>query len=267
VEQNINPTGRALVTGAGTRLGRAMALCLARRGHAIAVHYNTSRQAAETVVDEITALGRPAVALPADLQNDTATASLIGRAAGALGGPLDVLVNNAAVFENDTIETTTRDSWDRHMETNLRAPFVLTQAFARQAPSARPDAQGEPLARALVINMLDQRVNKLTPAFMSYTLSKMALWALTRTAAQALAPDIRVNAISPGSTLRGARQSQHHFDAQRAATILGRGANQNDVTAALEYLLGAASVTGQMICVDGGQHLGWETPDIIGNGA
>ena len=175
------------------------------------------------------------------------------------------LVNNASVFEHDSIETATRDSWDRHMESNLRAPFVLIRALAAQVPApVQRTRPGEPVAQGLVVNMIDQRVRKLTPDFASYTIAKMGLWALTRTAAQALAPRVRVNAIGPGPTLRGHRQTEDHFRRQRAATVLGRGADASDVTAALGYLLDAKAVTGQLICIDGGQHLAWRTPDIDG---
>jgi NAD(P)-dependent dehydrogenase (short-subunit alcohol dehydrogenase family) len=253
----------ALVTGAGRRLGRAMALYLAGRGHDVAVHYAGSEAEAEAVAAEIRAMGRRAVALRADLLDEAETEGLVPRATEALG-PLTVLVNNASIFEHDTIRTATRESWDRHIGSNLRAPYVLTQAFARQCPPATTDAQGEPVASGLVVNMIDQRVWKLTPEFSTYTIAKMGLWALTRTAAQGLAPDIRVNAIGPGPTLRGGRQSDEHFRRQRAATVLQRGAGEADICAALGYLLEARAVTGQMVAVDGGQHLGWATPDVLG---
>jgi len=256
--------GRALVTGGARRLGRAMALYLARRGYDVAVHYAGSQAEAEAVVAEIAAMGRRSVVLQADLLIESQMATLIDRAAAGLGGPVTVLVNNASVFEYDTIHSATRTSWDRHMDSNLRAPFVLTQRFAAQCPKAVPDAAGEPVAQGLVVNMIDQRVQKLTPEFMTYTLAKMGLWALTRTAAQALAPDIRVNAIGPGPTLRGARQSQSHFARQRAATVLRRGANPADITAALGFFLDSGAVTGQMVAVDAGQHLAWQTPDVLG---
>ena len=255
---------RALVTGAGKRLGREMALYLARRGYDVAVHYAASRKEAEEVVKEITAMGRRACALRADLLIESQVEKLVPMAVQGLGGPLTVLVNNASIFEYDTLRTASRKSWDRHLESNLRAPFVLTQAFAAQAPAAGQDEAGEPVASSLVINMIDQRVHKLTPEFMTYTIAKMGLWALTRTAAQALAPQIRVNAIGPGPTLQGARQSDSHFARQRAATVLGRGANPADITAALGFFLDSPAVTGQMIAVDGGQHLGWQTPDVLG---
>ncbi|WP_334194229.1 SDR family oxidoreductase [Pararhodobacter sp.] len=256
--------GKALITGAGHRLGAAMARELAGRGWDVALHYASSREGAETVAAECRVLGATAVTLQADLLDEGATQALLPAAAEALGGPLTLLINNASIFEYDTLGTATRRGWDRHMESNLRAPFVLTQAFAAQAPEAATDARGEPVATGLVINMIDQRVLKPTPEFMTYTLAKMGLWALTRTSAQALAPAIRVNAIGPGPTLKGARQTETHFARQRANTVLGRGSDPEDITAALAYLLDAKAVTGQLICVDGGQHLGWRTPDIIG---
>ena len=253
----------ALVTGAGKRLGKAMALYLASRGHDVAVHYATSASEAEDVVSQIRAMGRQAVALQADLLDEAEVDRLVPQAVAELG-PLTVLINNASIFEYDRIQTATRESWDRHIGSNLRAPYVLTQAFARQCPKAEPDEQGEPMARGLVINMLDQRIHKLTPEFSTYTIAKMGLWALTQTAAQGLAPDIRVNGIGPGPTLRGGRQSEDHFQRQRGATLLGRGANPADIVAALGFFLDSPSVTGQMIAVDGGQHLAWKTPDVLG---
>ena len=253
----------ALVTGAGRRLGRAMALYLAQRGHDVAIHFATSQDEAEEVAREIRAIGRRALTLKTDLLDEAQVETLIPRAVDDLG-PLTVLVNNASIFEYDRIDTATRRGWDRHMESNLRAPYVLIQHFARQCPPADPDAAGEPLAQGLVVNMLDQRVWKPTPEFSTYTIAKMGLWALTRTAAQELAPHVRVNAIGPGPTMQGARQSESHFTRQRANTILNRGANPADVTAALGFFLDSPSVTGQMIAVDGGQHLGWKTPDVLG---
>lgn len=255
---------RALVTGAGKRLGRAMALELARHGHDVAVHYASSAEAADEVVAEIKEMGRHAVALQADLLAEDDTQALLPRAAEALGGPIVTLINNASIFEYDKIDTATRESWDRHLESNLRAPFVLIQALAAQVPEPEADEMGEPVAQGLAVNMIDQRVRKLTPEFMSYTIAKSALWTLTRTAAQGLAPRIRVNGIGPGPTIVGHRQSDEHFRRQRQATVLERGADASDITAALGYLLDARAVTGQLICVDGGQHLGWQTPDIQG---
>lgn len=253
----------ALVTGAGKRLGRAMALYLAGRGHDVAVHYASSAAEADAVVAEIRAMGRRAQAFQADLLDEAQVRALIPAVTAALG-PLTVLVNNASIFEYDRIDTATRESWDRHIESNLRAPYVLTQAFARQCPPAATDAAGEPLAQGLIVNMIDQRILKLTPEFSTYTIAKMGLWALTQTAAQGLAPHVRVNGIGPGPTLKGARQTEDHFARQRSATVLKRGANPQDITAALGFFLDSPGVTGQFIAVDGGQHLGWKTPDVLG---
>ncbi len=255
---------RALVTGAGARLGRAMAVYLAGRGYDVAVHYATSAEGAEETAAMIRAKGRQAITLQADLLDEDATQALVPAAMAGLGGPITCLVNNASVFEYDRLKTATRKSWDRHLNSNLRAPFVLLQAVAAALPAPVNDDMGEPVAPGLVVNMIDQKVRKLTPEFMTYTLAKSALWTLTRTAAQALGPRCRVNAIGPGPTLQGHRQSDAHFAAQRKATILQRGVNPADITAALGYLLDASAVTGQLICVDGGQHLNWQTPDELG---
>ncbi|MGR3550593.1 SDR family oxidoreductase [Pseudooceanicola sp.] len=254
---------QALVTGAGKRLGRAIALDLAASGYDVAVHYGTSYAEAEEVAGLIRDMGRHAVTLRADLAVEGEVSTLVARAAKGLGAPLDCLVNNASAFEYDNVHSVTRESWDRHMECNLRAPFVLSQTFGAQCPAAEPDPQGEPEARSLIVNMIDQRVRKLTPEFTSYTLSRAALWVLTQTMAQGLAPDVRVNAIGPGPTLKGGRQDEGQFQRQRESTVLGRGSNPEDITRALRFLLSAPGVTGQMICTDGGQHLGWRTPDVM----
>ena len=215
----------ALVTGGAQRLGAAMVRRLAERGADVAIHCHASDDAAEALAGAVRALGVRAAVLPADLLDRAATAALVPAAATALGRPLTVLVNNASIFEHDTIATATWESWDRHIGSNLRAPFELIQAFAAQAPKAAATPTASRWRGPAVVNMIDQRVRKLTPEFATYTIAKAGLWALTRTAAQGLAPDIRVNAIGPGPTLRGARQSEAHFAAQRAATVLGRGAS------------------------------------------
>lgn len=253
----------ALVTGAARRLGRAMALYLAGRGHDVAIHYSGSAAEAEATAAEARGMGVNAQVFQADLLDEAATAQLVPQVAQAMGR-LNVLVNNASIFEYDNIHSATMEGWDRHIGSNLRAPFQLIQAFAAQAPAPLSDENGEPQAQALVVNMVDQRVLKPTPEFMTYSLAKAGLWSLTRTAAQALAPGVRVNAIGPGPTMIGARQSDSHFAAQRAATILNRGADPDGIAAALGYFLDARAVTGQLICVDGGQHLAWQTPDVLG---
>jgi NAD(P)-dependent dehydrogenase (short-subunit alcohol dehydrogenase family) len=245
-------TGTILVTGGAKRLGRAIVLDLARHGFHVALHYNSSeKEARATAADAMTA-GVKVALLKADLARESETETLVERAVAELG-PLTGLINSASVFENDSWYSVTRASWDHHLETNLRAPFVLSQAFAHQI--AR-DGTGA------IVNIIDQRVLKPTPQFLSYSLSKAGLKWLTTTLAQALAPKVRVNAVGPGPTMINARQSQTDFARQREATVLGRGAEPQDVCEAVRYLIGASSVTGQMIAVDGGQHLIWQTPDV-----
>ncbi|MEI6558978.1 MAG: SDR family oxidoreductase [Rhodospirillaceae bacterium] len=239
-----------LITGAGRRIGREMALDLAAHGWAVAVHYHRSRAAAEQVAAGIIAAGGRAAALGADLAREDEVAALVPAAAAQLG-PLSALINNASVFNDDRIDTLTRSSWDDHLEVNLRAPLVLTQAFARQVPTSRVGC---------VINILDQRVWNLTPYFLSYTVSKSALWTLTRTLAMALAPGVRVNGIGPGPTLRNERQTEAHFAAQCQRVPLGRGTTPGEICAAVRFILEAPALTGQMIALDGGEHLGWAQP-------
>ena len=241
-----------LVTGAAKRLGRAIALDLAGAGWNVAIHYHGSAEDAESAAAACRAKGVKAITLKANLSLEAETAPLVARAAEAIG-PLTALVNSASLFESDDWQSATRQSWDNHIETNLRAPLVLAQALAKQLPDGE---QGN------VINIVDQRVLKPTPQFLSYSLSKAGLYWLTTTLAQGMGPRVRVNAIGPGPTLRNARQSEEDFARQRDATILKRGADPADVCAAIRYLLDAAAVTGQMLAVDGGQHLIWQTADV-----
>jgi NAD(P)-dependent dehydrogenase (short-subunit alcohol dehydrogenase family) len=237
----------ALVTGAGQRLGRAMALDLALSGFAVAVHCRASLAEAEATAQAVRAHGVAAVVLEADLAQEADTSSLLERATAALG-PVGVLINNASVFERDEWHNATRESWDAHLEPNLRAPFLLSQCFARLLP---PGAEG------VIVNLLDQRVWSLTPHFASYTVSKAALWTLTRTLALALAPRIRVCGIGPGPALPSARQDAASFARQCRSTPLGRGTSPDEVARALRAILELPSMTGQMIALDGGQHLQW----------
>lgn len=237
--------GTVLVTGAARRIGRAIALDLGRRGWAVAVHYNRSRDEAHEVAAEITASGARAAPVHADLAIEAQSQGLIAQATTALG-PLTCLINNASVFERDTVDTLSHESWSRHLDINLRAPLMLAQAFAAQLPR---DSSGN------VINLLDQTVWRLTPTYMSYTASKSALWTLTRTLAMALAPRIRVNGIGPGPALPSAHQTAAAFAAQWAATPLGIGTTPEEICDAVRFLLSAPAMTGQMIALDGGQHL------------
>ncbi|WP_137127485.1 SDR family oxidoreductase [Roseomonas sp. HF4] len=237
----------ALVTGGARRLGRAMALALAESGFDVAIHFASSAVEAEATAADIRALGRRAVALRADLAREADVARLVPDATGALG-PLGVLVNNASTFERDEWQDATRESWDRHMEPNLRAPFVLAQAFARALPKGREGA---------VVNLLDQRVWSMTPHFVSYTVSKAGLWALTQSLALALAPHVRVNGIGPGPALPSARQTAEQFARQCHSVPLRRGTSPDEVARALIAILCLPAMTGQMIALDGGQHLQW----------
>jgi NAD(P)-dependent dehydrogenase (short-subunit alcohol dehydrogenase family) len=245
--------GTVLVTGAARRIGRAIAMDFADQGWSVAVHYGRSADEARAAVAEIMQRGAKAVALNADLAIEAEVMSLLPRAAEALG-PVTCLVNSASTFEMDDHVTATRATWDRHIEINLRAPFVLCQAFADQLPAG---SEGN------IVNLLDQRVWSLTPYFMSYTVSKSALWTLTRTLALAMAPRIRVNGIGPGPTLASQFQSDDQFERQWRRMPLQRGTTPEEICRALRFILAAPSMTGQMIALDGGQHLGWAQPEQI----
>ncbi|OYW29139.1 MAG: short chain dehydrogenase [Caulobacter sp. 12-67-6] len=244
--------GAALVTGAGRRIGQALALEAARVGYDVAVHHRGSPDEARETVAAVQALGRRAIAVSAELSDEAQVSGLVARTAAL--GPLTLLVNSASSFQDDRVGALDRALWDSHIETNLRAPLVLAQAFAAALPA---DAEG------LIVNIVDQRVWRPNPQFFSYSLSKAGLWWATQTLAQALAPRIRVNAIGPGPTLPNIHQAPGEFEAEAAGTLLQRRATPDDVTAALRYLIDARAVTGQMIAVDAGQHLGWLTPDIV----
>jgi NAD(P)-dependent dehydrogenase (short-subunit alcohol dehydrogenase family) len=236
---------RVMITGAAKRFGRAIALDLAKHGWDVVIHYNASQDEAQQTAAEVRALGVNAQLVQADLAREDEVATLVDRA-----GPLDALINNASIFEYDDWQSATRQSWDRHMEINLRAPFVLSQAFARQGGRA-------------IVNIIDQRVLKPTPQFMTYSLTRAGLHWLTKTLAQGLAPKVRVNAVAPGPSFIGARQDEAGYQKQRAATPLGVGASVEDLTGAVRYLLESKTVTGEMIAVDGGQHLAWKTADVM----
>lgn len=243
-------TRTVLVTGAAKRVGRTLALELAADGWQVVVHYSTSEREAAEVVAEIRDGGGNAVAIRADLRHESEVESLVPRAVNALG-PLTCLINNASIFEKDELADVTRDSWDRHMEINLRAPFTLIQAFARQCPQHRSGN---------VINLIDERVWNLSPYFVSYTVSKAALWTLTQTLAPALAPRIRINAIGPGPTLPSIHQTEDSFERMCRSLSLQRGTSPHEIAEAARFLIAAPAVTGQMIALDGGQHRGWLLP-------
>ncbi len=248
------PYTTALVTGAAHRIGRAIALSLADMGLAVTIHHRSSKEAADQLVSEILAKGGKAAAIACDLNNHGQVRSLVEDAATALGSPIDVLVNNASVFEKDSLETLEQASWDLHQNVNLRSPVFLSQAMAAQLPKGQ---------RGTIINIIDQRVLKLNPQYFSYTASKAGLWTTTRTMAQSLAPAIRVNAISPGPTLANQFQASDDFDQESRQVMLGAGPTLTEITGATKFLLETPSITGQMITLDGGQHLAWRTADIL----
>jgi NAD(P)-dependent dehydrogenase (short-subunit alcohol dehydrogenase family) len=243
----------ALITGAGQRIGRALALDFAARGWKVGLHCHASHRAAEGLATKIKADGGTAAVLVADLAVAREVEALIPNCAAALGQP-SCLVNNAAMFAYDEIATLTPALWDAQLAVNLRAPALLAKAFAAHLPAG---------TNGNIINMIDQRVWKPTPHYFSYATSKAGLWSMTRMLAQALAPRIRVNAIGPGPALRNAHQTEAEFRAQCEATLLGRGTTPQEIAAAVRFILEAPAMTGQMIALDGGQHLAWETPDAV----
>lgn len=240
-----------LITGSAQHIGKSLAIHFAAKGWNVAIHYNTSKEAALDLSKELSTLGIKSAAFQADLRNEASYSTLIDRVNKELG-PLDCLINNASSFEYDSFQTADRNSWDLHMEANLRAPFVLSQQFVKQLPN---NEYGN------IINILDQRVWNLTPHFISYTLSKVGLWTLTQTLALALAPKIRVNAIGPGPTLINHKQSEDHFKRQCESLPLKKGPELDEIARAIQFILDTPSYTGQMLALDGGQHMGWAFPN------
>jgi len=235
----------ALVTGAAKRIGRSIALTMAARGWDIAVHYGRSAAEAENLVADITALGRRAVALSCDLLDEAATRELLPRAVAALG-QVNCVVNNASLFEEDSVQNFSQTGMDRHMRANLAAPVLLAQALHAATP---------PNGQACVINLLDQKLYNLNPDFLSYTLSKAALQCATTTLAQALAPTVRVVGIAPGITMASGPQSQADFARAHQVTPLGRSSTAEDIANTVCFVAESAAITGTTLLVDGGQHL------------
>lgn len=244
----------ALVTGGAKRVGQAICRDLAADGFAVAVHCNRSREEAESLVAEINTNGGKAATVQADLRDRTQAAALVDDVTATLG-PLGLVVNNASLFEDDSVADFDDAVWEAHFALHLKAPVTIARAFAEALPEGQD---------GLIVNIVDQRVWSLTPRFFSYTLSKAALWTATQTMAQAFAPRIRVNAIGPGPTLPNSRQDEKDFRQQQRALLLEQGPDLTEFGATIRYLWEARSVTGQMIALDGGQHLAWQTPDVTG---
>jgi NAD(P)-dependent dehydrogenase (short-subunit alcohol dehydrogenase family) len=241
-----------LITGAAQRIGRTLALRFAADGWQVGLHCRSSRREADALAEEIAKSGGTAAVLQADLADAEAVAGIVPACVAALGPPT-CLINNASTFVFDTVASLDPKVWDMQHAVNVKAPVFLARAFAAALPEA---------ASGNVINIVDQRVWKPTPNFFSYASSKMALWGVTRTLAQALAPRVRVNAIGPGPVLKSAHQTDEEFRRQCEATILGRGTTPEEIAAAILFILDAPAMTGQMIALDGGQHLAWDTPDV-----
>ncbi|MDB5468959.1 MAG: short chain dehydrogenase [Caulobacter sp.] len=244
--------GVALVTGAARRIGRSLALAAASAGYDLAIHHRSHPEDADSLAEEAAVLGANSLTLTGDLTAPDMPAALLDAATRL--GPVTLLVNNASLFEDDSFGSLDADSLQAHLAVNLTAPVLLSQAFAKRLPAGMS---------GLIVNVLDQRVLRPNPQFFSYALSKAALWRATQTMAQALSPHIRVNGIGPGPTLPSVHQVPGEFEAEAAGTLLGRAIDPEEIAAALRYLIDAPSVTGQMIAVDAGQHLGWRTPDIV----
>lgn len=243
----------ALITGAARRIGAAIARDLGRAGWVVALHCHTSRDETEAVAAEIRAIGGTAAVVVADLSDLGALPHVVATATEALG-PIGLLVNNASEFEPDDIGSLEPVRFERHMRVDLMSPCLLADAWLARLPA---DRHGH------VVNIVDQRVLRPTPHFFSYTLAKSALWTATRTMAQALAPRVRVNAIGPGPAFANSRQTSDDFARQSAAVPLGTGPAPEEFGRAVRFLVDTASITGQMICLDGGQHLAWQTPDVV----
>ncbi len=240
-----------LITGGGKRIGRHIAQGLASDGWGVAIHYATAKTEAKALMDEINTAGGTAACFQADLADAEAAGTLVTQVVAKMGAPSG-LINNASIFERDDVHNLTAKNWDAHLNVNLRAPALLMTAFAQHAKKG-----------GHIINIIDQRVHRLTPDFISYTVSKTGLWTLTQTYAMALAAqNIRVNAIAPGPTLPNARQSQAGFDRQASLVPLGHGATPDDILDGVRYILTTRAMTGEMIALDGGQHLAWQTPDV-----
>ena len=244
---------KIIITGGATRMGAAIARKLSGPNIEILIHYNKSKLKAEKLKKELSSKGTKIYLVKGDLSKETDIKKIIKFAKSKLKN-FDCLVNNASLFENDKLENFSLDSWSKHLRTNLRAPALLTKEFAKNVKGKNNN----------IINIIDQRVFKLTPYFFSYTLSKTGLYTLTKTSAMSLAPNIRVNAIAPGPTIKNQRQSEKHFKKQYLATPLRRQVDVEQICNAVDFFIKNISITGQVLAIDSGQNLNWQTPDVMG---
>ena len=244
---------KIIITGGATRIGAAIAEKLSGANKEILIHFNKSKSKAESLKNELQKRGTKVHLIKGDLSKETDIKKIIKFAKSKLKN-FDCLVNNASLFENDKLENFSLDSWSKHLRTNLRAPALLTKEFSKNVKGKNNN----------IINIIDQRVFKLTPYFFSYTLSKTGLYTLTKTSAMSLAPNIRVNAIAPGPTIKNQRQSKKHFKKQYLATPLKRQVDVEQICNAVDFFIKNISITGQVLAIDSGQNLNWQTPDVMG---
>ena len=247
----------ALITGGAKRIGRAIALYLAEKGFDIIIHYSQSKKEAEELVSKLRKLKVNAFCIKTNLLIDSEISSLVKKSNHLIGKPIDILINNASIFENDSLLSLNLESWDRHFFTNLKAPVFLSKEFSKQAPDHTKDKNNETISTSNIINIIDQKVLNLNPRFFSYTLAKSSLLNFTKIAAQELAPKIRVNAIGPGPILKAVHQTEEQFQNQRKSTLLERGSDVKEISRAISFILSSPGLTGQLITLDGGEHLNW----------
>ena len=248
-------TQKIVITGGATRIGAAIAESLASHKNQITIHYNKSKEKAEKLKKILEKKGSKVFLIKADLNKISELNKIIKFANVKMKG-INCLINNASLFENDNIKNFSIKGWDKHMNINLKAPAILIKQFAKIVSKN---------IKANIINIVDQRVFKLTPYFLSYTLSKTGLYTLTKTSAMSLAPNIRVNGIAPGPTVKNKRQSANNFKKQYLSTLLKKSVDTKEISSAIKFLITNKSITGQVIAIDSGQNLNWKTPDIIGS--
>jgi NAD(P)-dependent dehydrogenase (short-subunit alcohol dehydrogenase family) len=246
-------TQKIIITGGATRIGAAIAEDLANGKNQITIHYNKSKKKAKRLRNILERKGSKIFLIKADLNKISELNKIINFANVKMKG-VNCLINNASLFENDNVKNFSIKRWNKHLNINLRAPVILIKQFSKLVPKN---------VGANIINIIDQRVFKLTPFFLSYTLSKVGLYTLTKTSAMSLAPNIRVNGIAPGPTIKNRRQSIKHFKKQYLSTLLKKRVNTKEICSAIKFLIINKSITGQVIAIDSGQNLNWKTPDII----
>ena len=243
---------KIIITGGATRIGAAIAEKLSGPNIEITIHYNKSKSKAESLKKKLQKFGATVYLINGDLSKERDLKKIIKFSKSKMKF-FDCLVNNASLFENDKLENFTSESWENHISTNLKAPALLSKEFSKNVRGKNNN----------IINIIDQRIFKLTPYFFSYTLSKTGLYTLTKTSAMSLSPDIRVNGIAPGPTIKNKRQSEKHFKSQYLATPLKQQVDVNEICNAVDFFIKNSSITGQVLAIDSGQSLNWQTPDII----